>query len=87
MTPRARAARRRWRRWVLAAVVAITLLPLAYGCTSTITPPAKPVEPTTVYLLREAMHTGLVFAPAPGGTEYVEFGYGDWSWFALARDA
>ena len=81
-----RHARRR-RRWALgiAAIAALGLLSL--GCTSTITPPREPAHPTTVYLLREAMHSGLVLPPSPGSPDYVEYGFGDWGWFALGHDA
>jgi hypothetical protein len=40
-----------------------------------------------VFLLREAMHTGVVFPPRGDEHEWVEFGFGDWSWFALGNDA
>lgn len=40
-----------------------------------------------MFLLREAMHNGLVLPPEAGGAEYVEFGFGDWSWFALGNDS
>ena len=79
---------RRWRHRGLAAdAVALALVGTAVGCTSTITPPTAPPHPTIVFLLREAMHTGLVLPPASDGAEFVEFGYGDWSWFALGNDA
>ncbi|MBL8753628.1 MAG: DUF2459 domain-containing protein [Planctomycetes bacterium] len=65
------------------------LLPAVFagagGCTSTITPPAAVQDPVTVFLLREAMHSGVVL-PSPTNGAYVEFGFGDWSWFALAND-
>jgi hypothetical protein len=86
--PPARSPRRR-RRWIaLAALVSVVLLGFAFGCTSTVTPPPLPADPSTVFLLREAMHTGLVLPPidAADGAEYVEFGYGDWGWFALGND-
>ena len=54
------------------------------GCVSTITPPANPKDPVTVYLLTDARHTGLVLL-RPGG-DYVEFGYGEWDWYVLNRD-
>jgi Protein of unknown function (DUF2459) len=79
--------RRRRRRRVLLVAASLTALLLAFGCTSTITPPPAPTDPTTIFVLREAMHTGLVLPPQPGHAEYVEFGYGDWSWFALGNDA
>lgn len=69
-----------------AAPAACALLALA-ACTSTVTPPPDPAAPTTVYLLREAMHTGLVLPPEGTGDEYVEFGFGQWSWFALGNDS
>lgn len=84
--PRRRGRRHR-RRLLLVAVAGLGVLCVAVGCTSTIRPPTNPGEPTTVFLLREAMHTGLVLPPAAGGSEFVEFGFGDWSWFALGNDA
>ena len=33
------------------------------------------------------MHTGVVFPGATPDDEYVEFGFGDWSWFALGNEA
>ena len=80
---------RRWRRVALAIVGLLLLLGFAAGCTTTITPPPSPAAPTTVFLLREAMHTGIVLPPAADRPqdEYVEFGYGDWSWYALGHDA
>lgn len=55
------------------------------GCTATVTPPRNVARPATVHLLREAMHTGLVLPPAPSVAGFVEFGYGEWEWFARAR--
>jgi hypothetical protein len=77
---------RHWRRSAGAAVVVLAVVFGLFGCTSTITPPRDPAAPTTVFLLREAMHTGLVLPPADGSDRYVEFGFGDWSWFALGND-
>jgi hypothetical protein len=84
MTPRPRS--RRWRRFTAIAVAGSAVFALAGGCTSTITPPATVTDPVTVFLLREAMHSGIVL-PRSGDGEYVEFGFGDWSWFALANDS
>jgi hypothetical protein len=77
----------RWRRVAAAAAILVVLLLAAAGCTSTITPPAGVRAPVTVFLLREARHNGIVLPPCGDGAEYVEFGYGDWSWFALGNDA
>lgn len=56
------------------------------GCTATVTAPTRVTAPATVHLLREAMHTGLVLPPATAGGDYVEYGFGDWQWFALGDD-
>lgn len=40
-----------------------------------------------MFLLREAMHTGIVLPGAHPDDEYVEFGFGDWSWYARGNDA
>ncbi|MCY3002136.1 MAG: DUF2459 domain-containing protein [Planctomycetota bacterium] len=53
------------------------------GCTATVKEPAAVADPVSVLLLREALHTGLVF---PRETELVEFGFGDWAWYALEED-
>ena len=74
------------RRHTLAVVAA--LLPIGWaGCTSTVTPPSQVADPVTVFLLGEAMHTGIVLPPLSPTDEFVEFGFGDWSWFALGNDA
>lgn len=78
--------RKRRRRLVGAALLALVAVSV-FGCTSTITPPPAPAQPVTVFLLREALHTGVVLPPLELGGDYVEFGYGDWSWFALGHDA
>jgi hypothetical protein len=75
---------------VLLAIASIAfLLLLTVGCTSTVTPPPPPIDPVRVFLLQEALHTGLVLPPDGDGddAEYVEFGFGDWSWYALGNDA
>lgn len=65
-----------------------TLAGLA-ACSSMVVPPPQPAVPTTAFLLHEAMHVGLVLPPDgpddPNG--YVEFGFGDWRWYALGHDA
>ena len=78
-------SRRKWRRALLGIAV-VGGLQLSFGCTSTITPPANVTDPVTVFVLREAMHNGIVLPPCRAGDEYVEFGFGDWSWFALGND-
>jgi hypothetical protein len=84
---RPRSRRRRWRPAIAGLLLAAAVTIAASGCTATITPPANVATPATVFLLREAMHTGIVLPPVAGDDQYVEFGYGDWSWFALGNDA
>lgn len=73
------------------ARTAAARLLLALGtaaCNSTVVGPPPPTDPCTVFLLQEALHTGLVLPPAPGEPAgYVEFSFGDWSWYALGNDA
>lgn len=85
-TPAIQAPRRRRRRIALAGG-ATTVVWAWVGCTSTVTAPAPVADPVSVFLLREAMHTGVVLPPATDGEEFVEFGFGDWNWFALGNDA
>lgn len=82
------AAPRRQRCGWRIGLMAMTLL-VAVGCNSTVTPPPPPDDPITVFLLHEALHTGVVFPPptADDPAGYVEFGFGDWSWYALGNDA
>jgi hypothetical protein len=68
-----------------AALLAVAWI--APGCTATVTPPATVARPVIVHLLREAMHTGLVLPPASAGEPYVEYGFGEWEWFARGNDA
>lgn len=74
----------------LRAAIAL-LLALVSGCTSLVTAPQGVADPVEVFVLEEAMHTGLVLPPDPSASgspgQYVEFGYGDWSWYARGNDA
>ena len=57
---------------------------LLAGCTMTIRPPASPVDPVTVLVVDHGRHSSLVLPRADGGS--VEYAYGEWEWFARARD-
>ena len=61
---------------------------VAVACTTVVTPPQAPREPTSVFVLREARHVGVVLPDEHEGevTRYVEYGFGDWAWYALAQD-
>lgn len=59
------------------------LLLFTAGCAAVVVPPSSVRDPVTVFVLREAMHVGLVLPDAGG---YVEFGFGDYDWYALGQD-
>jgi len=76
---------RRRRRLLLVVTACCLGLGLALvGCTSTVRPPGTVAEPTTILLIRDALHRGLLLPDEMG---YVEFGRGDWSWYALGNDS
>src|SRR5262245_26160467 len=67
----------------------LTLCLSPAACTSVVFPPEAPVDPTTVWVLSEGIHLGLVLptgdpAPAAG---FVEYGFGEWEWFAKGNNA
>jgi hypothetical protein len=65
-------------------LVLIGLIALAAGCTNTIVPPQAPAEARTLYLLDLGRHTRLAFERSGGGL--VEYGYGEWRWYALMEN-
>ncbi|MCB9876493.1 MAG: DUF2459 domain-containing protein [Planctomycetes bacterium] len=67
------------------AMIPVTLFFSA--CAAPVTPPTDLRDPVTVFVLREALHTGLVLPPIGDGGVWVEFGFGDWSWYACGNDA
>ena len=85
---RTRRRRRRRRRFIIAAAV---LLPVAVFCTvmttwtRTITPPAQPAEPTSVFLVDYGRHASLLLPRAEAGRS-VEYSFGEWAWYAEDRD-
>lgn len=72
-----------------AAIVGILCLlavvGLLAGCANTIYPPALPDETRRMYLVDVGRHTRLAFGLPDG--EFVEYGYGEWRWYALMEDA
>lgn len=81
--------RRRARRCLAIGLLGIAFFGF-FGCTSVITPPRDPQEPVSVIVLAEVMHRGLLFPLDVDGEPdrgYVEFGFGDWEWFARGNDA
>lgn len=69
--------------WI--ARLSLVAVALVAGCTATISPPHDPLEPTKVIVLAEAMHRGLLLPSVEGG--FVEYGFGDWDWYAMGDDA
>lgn len=57
---------------------------LASGCVNTIRAPDAPGETRRMYLLDLGRHTRLAFGL--GGGEFVEYGYGEWLWYAKLED-
>lgn len=74
---------RRWRPFRLALVFGVFLsMP---GCVSTARPPAAPDDPVATFVMSDSMHCGLVLPRSEGG--FVEYGYGDWDWYAEDYDS
>jgi hypothetical protein len=74
---------------VSGVVVWLAMACSAVSCTVVVTPPPQPEHPTTVFVLREALHLGLVLPSGASASEpgFVEFGFGEWSWYALGNEA
>lgn len=61
-------------------------LPFA-SCTSLVWPPERVEQPARAFVLREALHLGLLLPDPPEApVRWVEYGYGDWAWFALGHE-
>ncbi|MEO1534381.1 MAG: hypothetical protein AAFS11_02305, partial [Planctomycetota bacterium] len=66
---------------VLVTVCCMGCLAVLAGCRFSITPPASPADPVTVYLV-DYGDTSRVWLPAAEPGSFVEWGYGDWRWYA-----
>ena len=83
-TAPARAPRRILRRVASVAAIATALMFLVFGWTARVLPPASVSSPISVFVVRDELHRGLLLpAPADG---FVEFGFGDWEWYARAQE-
>lgn len=58
---------------------------LLASCTALVTPPPRGADDVEVLLVDEAWHKGLVLATDDG--TLVEWGFGDWAWYAQGRSA
>jgi hypothetical protein len=70
--------------WVFAAL-AVATSALWIGSTSSVRPPEAPVDPVAVHLLATGRHSGLLLPCGDGRT--VEYGYGEWGFYALDETA
>ena len=80
---RAGARRRRARIGIGVLAVALALL-FWTSCVSTVAPPARLDDPVTVRLLSTGRHAGVLLPCSDG--RVVEYGYGDWGWYALGQN-
>jgi len=60
-------------------IVLLMLLPLA-GCATTVIPPQNPSDPVPIYLTDYGRHSSLLLPVTQ--TQYVEYAFGDYQWFA-----
>ena len=67
-----------------AACLCFVLMQLS-ACVNTIHLPERPAEIREVYLLDLGRHTRLAFSLPDGG--FVEYGYGEWRWYARMEDS
>ena len=78
-----------WRSSRLLAILGAATFSLG-ACTSMVVPPVDVLDPVEIFVLSEAIHTGVVLPPDPDASgnpdQYVEFGFGDWSYYALEND-
>jgi hypothetical protein len=69
--------------------LAVALLALAFVAWTTrpsrVDPPATVADPVTVRLLATGLHSGLLLPCGDGRT--VEYGFGEWGWYAHDEDA
>jgi len=80
----ARPPRRLLRRVATTTGIAIALLFAIFGWTARVRPPASVSTPISVFVVRDELHRGLLLPVPTGG--FVEFGFGDWEWYARAQE-
>lgn len=74
----------RRRRFAVTLLISIALVSFV-GCTSVVRPPTSVRDPQEVALVYDARHRGLIL-PREDGT-WVEYGFGEYAWYAELRDA
>ncbi len=66
------------------ALGGLGVVAMLVGCRYSITPPSSAADPVTVYLV-DYGDTSRVWLPAGEPGSFVEWGYGDWRWYANDR--
>ena len=67
---------------------ALVIVSLLTSCTSLVFAPERVDEPASVFVLREALHVGVLLPePVDAPQRWIEYGYGDWSWYALGNES
>ena len=73
------------RRRVVGFALLLAISGWFVACTSVVTSPEELTDPVTVHLVFDDRHRGLAFPDGQGG--YVEYGFGEWGWYAHEQDA
>jgi hypothetical protein len=63
----------------------LPLAAVASGCVAVVRAPEDPEDPIAVYLLSRAKHRGILLPAEDGTREHIEYGYGEWGWYARDR--
>lgn len=72
------------RALALRGVIVLSVLTVLPACTWRIVPPPPSVAEDTVYVSLYGRHTRLAL-PANDDSRYIEYGFGDWRYYALAE--
>lgn len=68
--------------------LALLVVSLCASCASLVFAPERVDAPASVFVLREALHIGVLLPdPVDAPQRWVEYGYGDWSWYALGNES
>ncbi len=64
-------------------VTCLAMLIAGTACVNRVIPPARPTDPTSVFLLDHGRHPSLVIPRKEN--EWVRYTYGNWAWYAEGR--
>lgn len=74
---------RRWVTWAVLPGVLVLLLVSPLACTTTVLPPAAPLDPVPVFIVDYGLTSVLV---VPRNEGLLAYAYGDWQYYALANN-